>query len=195
MKWAMVFVLALIAVMPLSTHGQTSGARSCPIGGSTTEPECAIEEGLANNQDLGTVTTANHCEYEVCADRALDDRASWNGMTARALLPAIQGGDIVPRVKAMFTSSAFYHGDYILMMACEDVRWQKDPCFLLWKVWPSREGQIGSYYNYAGRDRDKCWGINGDKKYYTRAEFYDGNGQPGPVIESDDLKYPRACSR
>jgi hypothetical protein len=193
-----VLVLMLLAsnVSGFAQDDIGTGSRDCPIGGTLSEPECAAEDGKSNDQKLGTpVSTTHECDTEVCASRAISDRGSWSGISAKALLPAIQGGDIVPRVKAMFTNVSFYNDDYILMMACENVRFQRDPCFLVWKVWPSRQEQIGNYYNYVGRDRDKCWGIGHDKKFYTRAEFYSGDGGDAKlIIESDDLKYPRACS-
>lgn len=178
MKWAIVVVLACLMLGSGVALAQTI--------------ENADEVQKSNEQTLGnTQYVDNSVGGEVIAERK-PDRATWNGISARALVPAIQGGDIVGRTKAMFTSSAFYSDAYILMTTCE-AQFGPDRCWFTWKVWPSRTEQIGVYYEYSARDKDNCWRINQTKKFYTRSEFYDGNGQPGPVIESDNSKYERAC--
>lgn len=179
-----------------------AGVSSTPAQNSGTETPVPVAElpqaEVMNNPPNGS-SSQTDCDGDVCVQRAPDCTSAWNGVRWCALLPAIQGGDVVPRVAVKYNRQAILNGVRIEFSACRNMRWGVDQhgfdyCWITWEVHPQELGlREDRWYRISGRDRNRCFSTQDTHGFYTNARGF-VPGDRSHQTESSDMRTERECS-
>ena len=130
---------------------------------------------------------------EVGIERAPDcEYNPWYGIQWCALLPAVQGGDVVPRADVNFSLQAIQNGQYVIMYGCEDIARRPDKCWTGWRIKLNEAYQPGKWYRFTAKDGNFCQATRDNHRYYTKARAYAFDDQSYPR-ESGNIRVERLC--